>query len=142
MTLFGGQHVRLLAQVGLHDDAVANVGTEALGLLADVHHHLVAVNTLRIAGEILNNRGLGELATGLYASILHWLEVGTRGIYGGSVTGGTTANNQTFNVFHSFLVLTFFVLVSVLILKVLQSAFQCSRFSLWARSVQRPVPSC
>ena len=70
-----------------------------LGLLAQVHHHLVAVNSLRVSGEVLNRGGLRELPAGLYSAVLHRAQVSPGGIYGGGVARRAAANDEAANVF-------------------------------------------
>ena len=82
------------------DDAVAHVGAEALSLLTQIHHHLVGINALGIAGEVLNDRGLRELATRLDATVLNGLQVRTSCIDGSGITGRSAAYNETLCLFH------------------------------------------
>ena len=46
-----------LGEVGLGHDAETDVGSEPLGLGAEVVHHLLALDSLGIAGEILHRAG-------------------------------------------------------------------------------------
>ena len=98
-----------LREIHLHDLTVANVSTEALGLFADLHHHLVGIHTLRIAGEILHLSGLGELSARLQTAVLNGAEVRTSGIDGSRITRRSAADNQTFCLFHIFYFLKFLI---------------------------------
>ena len=96
----GGEAVRTAGEVGLGNDTIADVSTETLGLLAQFHHHLVGIHTLRIAGEIFYDGGLGELSAGLQSAILYGLEIGTSGIDGSGVSGWAATDNETLGMFH------------------------------------------
>ena len=80
--------------LGLGHDAETDVGSEPLGLGAEVVHHLLALDSLGIAGEILHFRGLGQLASGLDALVDHCLDIRAARIDGRSITGRTAADNQ------------------------------------------------
>ena len=54
-----------LREVGLGDDTTAEAGAEALGLEAEVVHHLGATDALGVAGEVFNLGGDGELTARL-----------------------------------------------------------------------------
>ena len=95
-----GHDVGTLGQVGCRHHAVADVGTEALGLLAQFHHHLVGIDALRIAGEVFDDGGLGELTTRLQTAILDGLQIGAAGVDGGCIAGGAAADDETFGMFH------------------------------------------
>ena len=75
--------------------AIADIGAETLGLTAQVEHHLVAIDSVGVAREILDLGGLGELSARLESAVLDRLEVGTGGIDGSGVAGRATADNQT-----------------------------------------------
>ena len=96
----GRQPIGTFREVGFHDDAVANIGTETLRLLTKLHHHLVGIHPFGIAGEVLNDGCLRQLTTHLQSAIEYGVDVGTSGVDGGSVTGRSAADYQTFNVFH------------------------------------------
>ena len=91
---------RTLADVDASDFALANLCTEAQGLLADVFHHIGAVDALGIAGEVLDFGGLGELSAGLHTFINDGLHIGATSIDGCGVARRARANYQTFNMFH------------------------------------------
>ena len=61
--------IRFVGEVNLHDDSVSNVCTESFGLLLQVHHHLVAINTFGITREVFHDCGLRELTTHLQTTI-------------------------------------------------------------------------
>ena len=95
-----GHDVGTLGQVGRRHHAVADVCTESLGLLAQFHHHLVGIDALRIAGEVFDDGGLGELTTRLQTAILDGLQIGAAGVDGGCIAGGAAADDETFGMFH------------------------------------------
>ena len=91
---------RTLGEVGLDDIARADVGAKTEGLLLKLSHHFGARNALRIAGEILNFGGDGELPTGLHAFVKNGFEVGATGIDARGVACGTGTNDKATGLFH------------------------------------------
>ena len=89
-----------LRKIDAHNFTVADVGTETLGLFAQVHHHLIAVDTLRIAGEVFDLGSLGQLSARLQARILNRTQIGPGSINGSGIPCGPAAYNQTFYMLH------------------------------------------
>ena len=57
--------VRALTEIYLRNTAITDIGTKTRGLFLQVHHHLVAIHTIRVAWEILYDCSGGQLATWL-----------------------------------------------------------------------------
>ena len=91
-----------LREIDAYDFTVADVGTETLSLFTQVHHHLIAVNTLRIAGEVFDLGSLGQLSARLQARILNRTQIGPGSINGSGVPCGPAAYNQTFCMFRHY----------------------------------------
>jgi len=72
----------------------AEVGAEARGLLLHVLDELRALNPFGPSGEVFDQGGDGELASGLVAFEDERLEVGARGIDGGGEAGATGAEDD------------------------------------------------
>ena len=93
---------RTPAQLYGCSDPLADIGPEIAGLVTHVVHKGVGVYAIRPPGEVLHNGGGGELAAGLDAFVHNRGKVGARGVDGCSKTGGASAQDKGFNVFHSF----------------------------------------
>ena len=65
------------AEIDTIDDAVSDVGTQALGLATQVFHHLGACSPIGIAGEVIDFGGLCQLSTADRAFVNHWLKART-----------------------------------------------------------------
>ena len=89
----GGKYIGTLGEIGFHDDAVSDVGTEPFCLLTQLHHHLVAIHTFRIARKVLHDGGLCELSTHLQTAVEHRVQIGTPRINGCSISGRATADD-------------------------------------------------
>ena len=103
MSVFSGNEVGTFREVNLHDGTVADISTEAFGLFAQFHHHLVAVHSLRIAGEILDGSGLGELSARLQTAVFDGVQVSSGSVDGGGISGRTASDDETFGLFHDLL---------------------------------------
>ena len=84
----------VLAEVGGDEMAEAEFGAEARGLLAHVLDELGPLDALGKAGEVFDQGGDGELATGLVSFEDERLEVGARGIDGGGESGAAGAEDD------------------------------------------------
>ena len=89
-----------LRKIDANDFTVADVGTKTLSLFAQVHHHLIAVDTLRIAREVFDLSSLGQLSARLQATILNRTQIGPGSINGSGIPCGSAAYNQTFYMVH------------------------------------------
>ena len=89
------------AEVHFRHPTVADVGVETFGLVFEVLHHLRTVDARRVAREIVDFSGLGELAAGLLSLVKNRFHVRTGGVDGGSVSGGPRSNDQAAVVFRS-----------------------------------------
>ncbi len=96
-----GHAERTRRKVYVRDVALADVGAEALGLAADVGHHLVAVHTFGVAREVFDLGGRRELAARLDAFVEHGAEVRTRGVDCGGEARGAAADDEGFYCLHS-----------------------------------------
>src|SRR5579883_2929362 len=74
---------------------------EALRLFAHVFDQFRALDAVREAGEILDQRGNGELSAGLMAFDDERLEVGARGVERGGVPGTARADDDDITDIHS-----------------------------------------
>src|ERR1700722_11860285 len=83
-----------LAQVDAGEMRHAVFGSETLGLLAHVLDQLRAENAFGEAGEILDQRGERKLSAGFVAFDDQRLQVGARGVKGGSVSGTAGADDD------------------------------------------------
>ena len=91
--------VGLRAEVGRRSHAIADVGSEAFGLLAQVFHQLRAADAGRIAGKVLHFGGRCQLSAQLQAGIYHRSQVGASCIDGGCIAGRTRTDDQAFHFF-------------------------------------------
>ena len=90
----GDGGVGLGGELGCGEVGHAELGTEAGGLLLHVLDELGALDALRPAGEVFDEGGDGELATGLVALEDEGLEVGTGGVDGGGEAGAAGAEDD------------------------------------------------
>ena len=93
--------IRFLWEVGFYNLTISHVHTKSSSLFAQLHHHLIAVNTIRITGKVVNNRGLSKLPSGLHSTVFHGLQVSSSGIDSRCIARRSTSDNQTSGMFHS-----------------------------------------
>src|SRR3954465_5854448 len=74
---------------------------EARGLPLHILDQLGALNTLRKAGEILNQRGERKLSAGLVALKDKRLQIGAGGVDGGGESGASGAEDHSVTHLHS-----------------------------------------
>jgi hypothetical protein len=88
------QLIRVLAEVGGDELGHLEFGAEADGLLLHVLDEVRALHALGPAGKVLDQSGDRELAAGLVAFEDERLEVGARGVDGGSEAGAAGAEDD------------------------------------------------
>ena len=86
--------VRLLGEVDSGHVVGQELGAEALGLRAEVLHHLRAEDTVPIARIVLDVARDHQLAAPVEALDHERLQVGARGVQRGRVAGRTTADDD------------------------------------------------
>jgi hypothetical protein len=89
------QLIWVLAEVGGDELGHLEFGAEADGLLLHVLDQLRALHAFGPAGEVLHQRGDGELSAGLVALQDERLEVGARGVDGGGEAGAAGAEDDS-----------------------------------------------
>ena len=99
VTAVGCKQVRSFGEVCLDDYSVAHVRVETLSLTAQVLHHLVAVDALRITGKVVDHGGLRELSSALQTAVHRRMQVGTSGVDGCGVSCRTAADDEAACVF-------------------------------------------
>ena len=95
-----GERVGGGREVGFHGDGRTYLRAEADGLGAHVVHHLVAVDALRVAWEVVDLGRRCELSAWLEAFVDHGSQSGAGGIDGGGVAGGARAQDEASYCFH------------------------------------------
>src|ERR1700675_2994717 len=95
------QHQWALAQVNASNVAQHVFGAEALGLLPHVLDQFGALDSIRKAGKVFDQRGDGELAAWLVALDDERLEIGARAIKRRSVPGAARADDDDVADVHS-----------------------------------------
>ena len=88
-------------EVHLGDPAVPHVGVKPLGLIFQVLHHLGTIDAGRVAGEVVDFGGFGELSTRLLSLVEDGFHVCAGSVDGGGVSCRTGAHNQAVYVFGS-----------------------------------------
>lgn len=105
MTLHGGVVVKFNDIGGFREADLCGNGrtdfhTETQRLVSNVVHHVVGINAFRIAREVLDFGGGGQLPARLDSFIKDGRQARTTGIDGCGISGRTGAENETFNGFH------------------------------------------
>lgn len=105
MALHGGVVVKFNDIGGFREADLCGNGrtdfhTEAQRLVSNVVHHVVGINAFRIAREVLDFGGGGQLPARLDSFIKDGRQARTTGIDGCGVSCRTGAENETFNGFH------------------------------------------
>jgi hypothetical protein len=90
----------MLAEFGFDDGAVEVFGAEAFGLFLHILDEFGSIDAFGEAGKILDKSGERKLSAGLVAHDDEGLQVGARGVDGGSVSGATGTDDD--DVSHEF----------------------------------------